>query len=83
MQTFEQLRELDLYSNKLANIRFKSELHKNLPFLKNIILSKNDLNVLDVFKAVFMFNFVEELNLDNNLLALPDESQDKVPELIG
>lgn len=81
-QTFEQLRELDLYSNKLVNINFKSDLNKKLPSLKKITLSKNDLSVLDVFKTVFMFNFVDELNVDNNLLALPEESQEKVPAFI-
>lgn len=68
------MREIDLYSNRLANIKYKEDLKEKFQSLKKISLSKNDLNILDVFKAMFMFHFVEELNTDDNLICLPDET---------
>ncbi|KAL4491847.1 hypothetical protein ABPG72_006102 [Tetrahymena utriculariae] len=81
-QKFECLKELDLYSNRIQGIKFKQNLEQNISQLKKVILSKNLLDSFDVFKCLFIFRYVESLSLDGNLLALPDETQQKVPEFI-
>ncbi|KAL4444456.1 hypothetical protein ABPG74_016749 [Tetrahymena malaccensis] len=81
-QKFGNLKELDLYSNKIQGIKFKQNLEQNTPQLKKVILSKNLLDSFDVFKSLLIFRYIESLYLDGNLLAIPDESQQKIPEFI-